>query len=67
MTKMLAELIPFEEIMKNDESLDFGKCKTCGKNYQIYHLNGVCIDCDIENRMKADKEFRQTIEQWGEY
>lgn len=57
---MLPELIPVEKFKEWDKK-DFGKCSTCDKEYQIYHINGVCFDCDIEKRKKEDKEFRDTI------
>jgi hypothetical protein len=58
--KALAELIPVEKF-KDKDVLDFGKCKVCSKPYQIYHVDGVCFDCDIEDRIKNDRAFRRAV------
>ena len=35
--KHLSEFIPMDKF-KEDDPLDFGKCKKCGKEYYIYHV-----------------------------
>lgn len=60
MTKMLAELIPIKHFKENDD-LDFRKCRACGKEYEIYHILGVCFDCHIDYRIKHSKVFQKAI------
>ena len=51
--KALPELIPIKEVMefRFDDPLNFGKCKVCGRDYSVYHIRGVCFDCDFDKRM----------------
>lgn len=58
--KHISEFIPIEKF-KEVDSLDFKHCKVCGIQYEIYHVDGVCFDCDIARRMKAEPEFRKAI------
>lgn len=57
------DYIPIEKFKEVDPQ-DFGKCKVCGREYTIYHVDGVCFDCHIKKRLEEDEEFRMVIEAW---